>query len=262
MSSRPAGHHRPGRGRRRRRPAAAARPPAGPLGRRRPAARVPGHRGPPRAPGPRRAAGAPGRRERPAGRGRHPLAHLLDDQAGHLGRGDDAVRGGRLRAGRPDREVAARVRRAPRLRRGIGPQAGDRAGRPSRSACGTCSPTRRGSPTASTTPTPSTACTAPRATSGHPARPRLGRLLPAVGVDAAGVPARHRVELRRLHRRARPARRGDLRPAARRVLRAAHLRARSAWPTPRSACATATTPSRWPSSTSPSPGQPGGPPPG
>ena len=78
-------------------------------------------------PGARRAVRPPGRRERPAGRGRHPLAHLLDDQAGHLGRGDDAVRGGRLRAQRPDREVAARVRRDPRLRRRVGAEAGDRA---------------------------------------------------------------------------------------------------------------------------------------
>ena len=59
--------------------------------------------------------------------GRHPLAHLLDDQAGHLGRGDDAVRGGRLRAGRPDLEVAARVRRDPRVRRRLGDEAGHRS---------------------------------------------------------------------------------------------------------------------------------------
>ena len=52
---------------------------------------------------------------------------------------------------------------------------------------------------------------------------------------AAALPARQRVELRRLHRRPRPARRGDLRAAARRVLRAADLRRRSACATRRSA---------------------------
>ena len=78
----------------------------------------------------RRPVRAPGRRERPAGGGRHPLADLLHDQAGHLGRGDDAVRGGRLRAQRPHLEVAARVRRDPRLRRRVGAEAGHRpAGR-------------------------------------------------------------------------------------------------------------------------------------
>ena len=48
---------------------------------------------------------------RPAGRAGHPVAHLLDDQADHVGRRDDAVGGGPLRADRRDQPVAARVRR-------------------------------------------------------------------------------------------------------------------------------------------------------
>ena len=60
---------------------------------------------------------------------------------------------------------------------------------------------------------------------GTPPGADSAEVLPPVGVDAAGLPARQRVELRRLHRRPRPAGRGALRPAARRVLRAAHLRA-------------------------------------
>ena len=46
-----------------------------------------------------------------AGRARHAVAHLLDDEADHLGRGDDAVRGGRLRAEGPGQPVHPGVRR-------------------------------------------------------------------------------------------------------------------------------------------------------
>ncbi len=59
---------------------------------------------------------------------------------------------------------------------------------------------------------------------GHPARRRLRRGHPAVGVDAAGVPARQRVELRGVHRRPGPAGRGDRRQAAGRGVRRARLR--------------------------------------
>ena len=77
---------------------------------------------------------------------------------------------------------------------------------------------------------------------GTPPGADSAEVVPAVGLDPAGLPARHRVELRRLHRRPRPAGRGALRAAAGRVLRAAHLRARSACTTRRSACARTTTP--------------------
>ena len=41
---------------------------------------------------------------------------LLHDQAGHVGRGDDAVRGGRLRADRPGQRVHPVIRRRARVR--------------------------------------------------------------------------------------------------------------------------------------------------
>ena len=46
---------------------------------------------------------------RPAGRDRHALADLLDDQADHVGRGDAAVGGGRVRAQGPGRAVPSRA---------------------------------------------------------------------------------------------------------------------------------------------------------
>ena len=83
-----------------------------------------------------------------------------------------------------------------------------------------------GLPTASTITARSTRCTArPGIEWGTPPGLRPRRLLRAVGGAAAAVPARQRVELRRLHRRARPRRRGDLRPAARRVPRRPRARA-------------------------------------
>ena len=51
------------------------------------------------------------------GRARHALAHLLDDQADHLGGGDDAVRAGPLRAHRPGQPLHPVVRRRAGLRR-------------------------------------------------------------------------------------------------------------------------------------------------
>ena len=59
---------------------------------------------------------------------------------------------------------------------------------------------------------------------GRAARCRPRRRLRRVGRDAAALPARQRVELLRLDRRARPRRRGRVRAAARRVLPGAHLR--------------------------------------
>ena len=46
---------------------------------------------------------------------RHDLAHLLDDQAGHLGRGDDALRGGSLRPQRRRRAGGSRQFAEPRV---------------------------------------------------------------------------------------------------------------------------------------------------
>ena len=48
------------------------------------------------------------RRGRAAGRARHAVAHLLDDQADHVGGGDDALRGGRLRAEGPGQPRSSR----------------------------------------------------------------------------------------------------------------------------------------------------------
>ena len=94
---------------------------------------------------------------------------------------------------------------------------------------------------------------------GHPARRRLRRGVPAVGVGPAGLPARHRLELRRLHRRPRPARGGALRAAAGRVLRFADLRPARHAATRPSAYVRTTTSSRWPGCTRRRPGPPGGP---
>ena len=177
---------------------------------------------------------APRPRGRPAGRARHAVADLLDDQADHLGGGDDAVGGGALRAQGPDRALPARVRRAARVRRRRDGEGRRPCPRPSRSACGTCSPTRRGSPTASTTTARSTSSTARAASSGARRRAATSPAAARVGGAAAALPARHGVELRALDRRARPRRRGHLRPAARRVPRRARARPARAWPTPRS----------------------------
>ena len=109
--------------------------------------------GAPDPPRPRR------RRERPPGRRRHALAHLLHDQADHVGRGDDALRAGPARAHRPG--VAVTSRSSPSSGSTSAAPAANPAPAPrsSRCASGTCSPTPPASPTASTTPTPSTRCT-------------------------------------------------------------------------------------------------------
>ena len=99
----------------------------------------------------------------------------------------------------------------------------------------------------------------PRATSSRdPTGVDLAAACESFAAVPAAVPAGHRVELRRVHRRARPRRRGGLRAVARRVLRRAHLRParhgrhrlvrgrgrrrparrRSTWPVPAASCAT------------------------
>src|SRR4051795_5899514 len=82
-----------------------------------------------RADRPRLAPRAARRRGRPAGGARHDLAHLLDDQADHLGRGHDALRGGRALALRPGGEVHPILRGPARVSPGDGGGAGDRARR-------------------------------------------------------------------------------------------------------------------------------------
>ena len=75
-----------------------------------------------------RRVGRPARpRVRRARRARHDLAHLLDDEADHDGRGDDALRGGRVRAHGPGRPLHPGVRRRPRVPPRLGHQAADRA---------------------------------------------------------------------------------------------------------------------------------------
>ena len=122
------------------------------LRRRRSAARVADRRQPRRPDRPPRTYGQRDIEAGRADRARHALPHLLDDEADHVGRGDDAVRGGRLRAeGLPS---AASSRRSPTpgcTRSGSATQPDHSSRRSSRCASGTCSPTRRASPTASTT---------------------------------------------------------------------------------------------------------------
>ena len=159
---------------------------------------------------------------------------------------------------RPDREVAARVRRHPGLRGGLGDEAGHRSRRSSRSGSGTCSPTSPGLTYGFHHAHPVDAAyraDGPRV--GHPAgrRPRRGlptsgRRLPLVFQPGSEL------ELRRLHRRPRPARRGDLRPAAGRVLRSSGSSRRSACGTPPSGSVRTTTSTPSPGSTSPRPASP------
>ena len=106
------------RGGRVRRLAARAHRPALPaLRRRRSARRVDGRGQPSRA---RRVPVPPGAarpRRRAAGDGRHDLAHLLDDEADHVGRGHDALRAGRAGADRPGGALHPVLRRRPRRTR-------------------------------------------------------------------------------------------------------------------------------------------------
>ena len=89
-------------------PAGPDRPALPPLRRRGPARRLDGRRDPARAGRAPVAPRAPRPRGRSPGHRRHALAHLLDDQADHLGRGDDALRAGRAGADRPDRRGGSR----------------------------------------------------------------------------------------------------------------------------------------------------------
>ena len=66
---------------------------------------------------------------RPGGRpGRTRVAAVLDDQADHLGGGDDALCGGRIRAHRSGQLVHPVFRRRPGVRRRFGPAPGHRPG--------------------------------------------------------------------------------------------------------------------------------------
>ena len=121
-SERTQGRGRPGGGRPRRGPAAADRRQLRPLRRRRQAGGLAGHGEQARQAGARVRLRAARPRGRSAGRDRHPLAHLLHDQADHLGRRHDAVRGGRAAADRPGQQVHPVLRRPARLHRRLGPE--------------------------------------------------------------------------------------------------------------------------------------------
>ena len=82
------------------------------------------------------------------------MAHLLDDEADHLRRGDDAVGGGRVRAQGPGRALHPVLRRHARVDTAAPRSSRSPCRRSSRCASGTCSRTPPGSPTASTTRTP------------------------------------------------------------------------------------------------------------
>ena len=173
---------------------------------------------------PRRGGAARRRGRRPVERG-HALAHLLDDQADHLGRGDDAV--------------GARAASSSRTR--------SAAGCPRSPSRGCTSRARSAKPLLEPATEPIRVWHLLTHTAGltygfhhaHPVDelyraagfewaaprgPRPRRLRRGVGGAAAAVPARHGVELRHRHRRARPARRGRRRAAARRVPRRARPR--------------------------------------
>ena len=119
---------RAGRGGPRRRPPLPARPvpvlPGGPG----PDARVPARRGSPRPARPPGQVRKARRRAGPAGRARHRVPRLLDVEAGRLGGGDVALRGGCVRARRPPLGLAPRVRPAARPHRRRCGRASDRPG--------------------------------------------------------------------------------------------------------------------------------------
>ena len=82
-------------------------------------ARLPHHRVAPRPAGPRLGLRPARHRGRAAGRDRHDLADLLDDQADHRGRRDGRVGAGPVRAQRPGAPVHPVVRRHPRVARRV-----------------------------------------------------------------------------------------------------------------------------------------------
>ena len=155
------------------------------------------------------------RRGRAAGRGRHPVAHLLDDQAGHLRRGDDALRRGRLRPDRSDRPLVARVRATAGLCQGLRPQPAHRAGDRTDPVVAPAHPYL--GPDLRVPPRASRRRDVPRGRvrMGHAARTRSGRVRRAMGAAATGVPAGQRMELFGLFGRARQAGRSRVRATAR-----------------------------------------------
>ena len=98
-------------------------------------------------------------RRRAAGDGRHDLAHLLDDEADHVGRSHDALRRGCAGADRPGGAFHPVLRRRPRLQFRAGAEPVDGPGHRAVRVWHLLT-TRPGSPTASTTRTPSMRCTA------------------------------------------------------------------------------------------------------
>ena len=127
-------------------------------------------------------------------------------------------------ADRPDLAVHPGVRRRPGLPRRVGARPGHRARDRADPGLAPAHPHRRADlrlppqhPVDEMYRAKGYEFGAPR---GHGPRRGLRRL----GRAAAAVPAGHRVELRRLHRRAGPGRRGRLRPAAGRVPRRARAR--------------------------------------
>ncbi len=222
------GRGRPGRGGPGRRAAAADRPALRPVRGRRPPAGLAGRGEPPGPPGARVLVRVARHRSRAAGRAGHAVAHLLDDQARHLGRRDDALRGGRLRAQRPGQRVHPRLRRRSRLHRRVRPAAGHGPGRRTGADLAPAHPHRRahlrvppGAPGGRGVPGRRVRMVRAR---GHGPGPGMR----GVGGLPAAVPARDGMELLGRDRRARPGGRGRLRAAPRRVLPDAGSSARSA----------------------------------
>ena len=194
-----------------------------PLRGRRAPSRLAAHDRPARPPGARGPVRVARRRGGAAGDRRHPVAHLLDDQADHLGRRDDPVRGGQARAHRPGQRIHSCLQRRPRLRRRLGPEAGDRPRR--RAGQGLAPAHAHGRAHLRLPPGAPGGRAVPRGRVrvGHAARRGPGPGLRHLGHPPAAVPAGGRMELLGRHRRPRPRRRGGLRTAARRLPRAADL---------------------------------------
>ena len=208
----------PARGRVRRRPAGAHRHPLRPLRRRRPAARLAARWSPATARSCTCRTVRPARRRgRAAGRARHALPHLLDDQADHVGGGDDALRGGRLRAEGPGAAGSSRPSPTCGCYRAGRRSTRRPSRRPSRCASGTCSPTPSGLTYGFHHAHPVDAMyRAGRLRVGHRRRASTS---PRAATRGPRCPLLFqpgtRVELRRVHRRARPGRRGGVGPDAR-----------------------------------------------
>jgi hypothetical protein len=156
---------------------------------------------------------------------RHDRAALLHDQADHVGRRDDAVRGGRVRAEAARRRPDPRVRGEPRVPQRQRLQAGHRARHRTGPDVAPADPHRRVDVRLPPSARDRRDLPRPRVRVGCTQGARPGGVLRGVGVDAVGVPARCRVVLQRRHRCARAGRRAGLGPVARRVLRRAGPRA-------------------------------------